>query len=128
MRGVRCSLLALLLACALLPCGTARSQSDPTPNAIEVELFMLIGRTMVWMGNTVGYTVYETTRVEARINGISGETISIFRLGEQEPGQHILPWDGTYHGTSAFAGRYEFELFFDDEYAVKFVFLARQRS
>jgi hypothetical protein len=125
MSGPRRIVLILLTIGILLPVGHAPAQSESGSGTIEVELFMLIGRSMVWMGNTVGYTVYETTRVEARINGITGETISIFRLGEQTPGRYLLPWDGTYHGQTAFAGRYDFELFFGEEYAVKFVFLAR---
>jgi len=83
------------------------------------EIYFVIGDSAAWMGNQIRYTVYSPSVVEARLLSGSGEIISIFRLGEQAPGQYTLPWDGTYEG-SPFAGYYTFELYFGDEYAAKF--------
>lgn len=82
------------------------------------EIYVTFGNAAAWMGNTISYTVYEPTVVEARLLSGSGEIILIFRQGEQQPGQYTLPWDGTYEG-APFAGLYTFELYFGDEYAAK---------
>lgn len=107
--------------------GTTLSAEPAAESPSQVELYAVIGRTTVWMGDRIRYTVYERTRVEARINGMAGDLITLLRIGEQEPGQYTLPWDGTYHG-APFAGRYEFELFFGVEYAAHFWFLCRPQE
>lgn len=78
------------------------------------------------MGPVIRYTVYERTTVEARFIGLTGELILVMPLGEQDPGQYTLPWDGTTDGGLAiFEGKYQFELFFGDEYAATFWFISK---
>lgn len=88
------------------------------------EIYIMIGQTGAWMGNSISYTVYEPTVVEARFLSGSGEIILICRQGLQAPGQYTLPWDGAYEG-SPFAGLYKFELYFGDEYAAQFPMIVR---
>ena len=84
---------------------------------------MLIGNRPIWFGSRIGYTVYEPTRVEARIKSMTGEIIAVFQEGEKQAGQYALPFDGTYNGVPL-AGYYTFELFFGDEYAAKYRMVA----
>jgi len=93
----------------------------------KVDLSYLVnGRRPIWMGPVIRYTVHVPTNVEARISGLTGELIIVLPLGMQQPGQYTLPWDGTADGGLAtFDGKYQFELFFDDEYACKFWFIAK---
>jgi len=115
----------LMLLCVAVPRDGA---SQPTDSSAPIaDFYVQFNRTPIWAGTNFGYTVYETCRVEARITNMSGELILIFPIGVQTPGRYMLPWDGTYHGISPLAGRYEFELFFDDEYAVNFWFLSHPR-
>ena len=113
----------LLVVCVLL-CSVsvidAKGGSGKT--AFPYEVYFLIDDLPVWMGDTISYTVYEPTVVEARFLSASGEIILIYREGEQGPGQYTLPWDGTSDG-SLFGGLYKFELYFGDEYAAKYVML-----
>jgi hypothetical protein len=115
---------ALAVAAAAFWTGPPLSADSNGADANQMELFIQIGRVPIWMGDRIRYTVDERTRVEARISGVSKELLLVLRIGEQEPGQHTLPWDGTYHG-APFAGRYEFELFFGEEYAARFWFLCK---
>ena len=94
--------------------------SKPRPS---VDLYMFIGEWPVWFGSTIRYTVYQTTRVEARVIGVTGEIILVLQEGEKQPGQYTLPFDGTYGG-SPLAGYYTFELYFGDEYAAKYQMVA----
>lgn len=91
----------------------------------KFEIYMFFSTEMaVWMGDQIRYTVTETTTVEARLLSIRGEIILLFQLGEQQPGQYTLPWDGTKDG-SPFAGMYTFELYYGDDTAAKFRFAVR---
>ena len=120
---IQCVAVAAMVVSTLWA-GPAISADAEDITEPQIELFIQFGRVPVWMGNRIRYTVDERTQVEARISGISKELLAVLRLGEQEPGQHTLPWDGTYHG-APFAGRYEFELFFGEEHAARFWFLCR---
>lgn len=93
----------------------------------KVDLSYLVnGRRPIWMGPVIRYTVHKPSNVEARISGLTGELILVLPLGVQQPGQYTLPWDGTADdGLATFDGKYQFELFFDDEYAAKFWFIAK---
>ena len=93
----------------------------------KVDLSYLVnGRRPIWMGPVIRYTVYQPTVVEARISSLTGELIIVMPLGLQQPGQYTLPWDGTAdEGLATFDGKYQFELFFDEEYAAKFWFIAK---
>ena len=93
-----------------------------TAPAFSIEIYFLIGEIPVWMGDKIGYTVYETTQVEARFLSAAGEIILIYREGERVPGQYVLPWDGTAEG-SPFGGYYTFELYFGDEYAAAYTII-----
>jgi len=97
------------------------------PIVSKVDLSYLVnGRRPIWMGPVIRYTVYEKTTVEARISGLTGELILVMPIGEQEPGQYTLPWDGTMDdGLVTFDGKYYFELFFGDEYGAKFWITAK---
>ena len=97
------------------------------PIVSKVDLNYLVnGRRPIWMGPVIRYTVYEKTTVEARISGLTGELILVMPIGEQEPGQYTLPWDGTMDaGLVTFDGKYYFELFFGDEYGAKFWITAK---
>ena len=88
------------------------------PGDRSFELYVMVGEIPVWMGNTIRYSVFETTLVEARFLTPAGEIIMILPEGERAPGQYTLPWDGTRDG-SQFVGFYTFELYFGDEYAAK---------
>lgn len=92
-----------------------------------VDVYILFDRTMVWMGDRFRFTLYEPARVEARFHAMLGEALDILRLGPMQPGQYTLPWDGLYQGVAPYAGKYEYELFFDDEYAVRFWFFCRPK-
>lgn len=107
--------------------GISRSERYGAPIESKVDLSYLIGtRRPIWMGPVIRYTVYEKTRVEARFTALSGEIVHVMRLGEQEPGQYTLPWDGTTaDGMVTFEGKYHFELFFGDEYAADFWIMSR---
>jgi hypothetical protein len=113
----------LLVVCVLLSSASlinAKGGSGKAGGLFEV--YFMIDDFPVWMGDTISYTVYEPTVVEARLLSPSGEIILLYRQGEQGPGQYTLPWDGTYEG-SPFAGLYKFELYFGDEYAAKHLML-----
>jgi uroporphyrinogen-III decarboxylase len=83
-----------------------------------VDIYMMIGKHSVWFGSTIGYTVYQPTKVEARFLSVSGEIVLVLKEGERQPGQYILPFDGTVNGGSM-AGYYTFELYYGDDYAAK---------
>ena len=87
--------------------------------------YLVNGRRPIWMGPVIRYTVYETTRVEARFISLTGELIEIMDLGEQTPGQYTLPWDGSTDEGALFEGKFQFELYFGDEYACKFWFISK---
>jgi hypothetical protein len=70
------------------------------------------------MGDQIRYTLAEPASVEARFLSISGEIILLLPIGQQEPGQYAVPFDGTKDG-APFAGLYLFELYFGDDYAAK---------
>lgn len=112
----------VVLACLGFPLShavsTANGNGAPRAQERPFELYFLVGEIPVWMGNTIRYTVYETTQVEARFLTPAGEIIMILPEGERAPGQYTLPWDGTVDGAQ-FAGFYTFELYFGDEYAAK---------
>ena len=113
----------LLVVCVLLSSASLiDAASGGGKTVYPYEVYFLIGDVPVWMGDTISYTVYEPTVVEARFLSASGEIILRYRQGEQAPGQYTLPWDGTYEG-SPFVGLYKFELYFGDEYAAKYVML-----
>jgi len=119
-RSVLLTALRTLCAAILLSFSALASAADrpAAPPAIPFEVYFLIGEIPVWMGDKIGYTVYEPAVVEARFLSASGEIMLIYREGERAPGQYMLPWDGTVDG-SPFAGFYSFELYFGDEYAAK---------
>ncbi len=102
--------------------GTAAKVQPQRPRPM-VDLYMLIGENPIWFGSSLGYTVYQTSRVEARIMTAAGEIVLIFNQGDQQPGQYTLPFDGTRDG-SPLAGYYTFELYFGDEYAAKYQMIA----
>jgi hypothetical protein len=120
---VRVTLTSLLLGASLLawPISTGgEPYGAPVVSKVDLE-YLVNGRRPIWMGPVIRYTVYEKTRVEARISALTGELILVMPIGEQDPGVYTLPWDGTMeHGLVTFEGKYFFELFFGDEYAAKF--------
>lgn len=130
---LRAWVTAVLCGCVLLVAGGksvgAPAADEPAADKLpKVDVYILLGRTMVWMGDRFHFTLYEPARVEARINSMLGEALDIMRLGPMQPGQHTLPWNGVYQGQSVYAGKYEFELYFDDEYAARFWFFCRPRE
>lgn len=106
---------ALLAGILLVPTRPAGSNGTPAP----FEIYILFGDTAAWMGDQIRYTLTEPASVEARFLSISGEIIVLLPIGQQAPGQYTVPFDGTKDG-SPFAGLYQFELYFGDEYAAKF--------
>lgn len=119
---------AVLFGCVLLVAEGTPAGAPAADELPRVDVYILLGKTMVWMGDRFHFTLYEPARVEARINSMLGEVLDIMRLGPMQPGQHTLPWDGVYQGGSVYAGKYEFELYFDDEYAARFWFFCRPRE
>jgi hypothetical protein len=102
--------------------------AEDHPSAIESKVdisYLVNGRRPIWMGPVIRYTVYETTRVEARFISLTGELVQILELGEQAPGQYTLPWDGSTDEGALFEGKYQFELYFGDDYACKFWFISK---
>lgn len=92
----------------------------PVDSKVDLQ-YLVNGRRPIWMGPVIRYTVYQKTTVEARIYALNGELVLILPVGEQEPGQHTLPWDGTSEGgVVMFEGKYYFELFLGEEYGAKF--------
>jgi len=122
LRGV---LAAIMLGVFWPAATTGEPYGWPIQSKVDLS-YLLDGRSPMWMGPVIRYTVYERMTVEARISALGGELVLVMRLGEQEPGQYTLPWDGTTDGgRTTFAGKYFFELFFGDEYATKFWFIAK---
>lgn len=127
-QALKCAVFA---AAATIGIATAPRESAGNPAQAEivskVDLSYLVGtRRPIWMGPVIRYTVYETTNVEARVSSLTGELVLILHVGEQQPGQYTLPWDGTTdEGTVTFEGKYQFELFFGDEYAANFWFSSK---
>ena len=125
---LRCAVCAAVatIVVATSPRATA---SNPAQQEIvsKVDLSYLVGtRRPIWMGPVIRYTVHETTNVEARVSSLTGELVLILHVGEQQPGQYTLPWDGTTdEGLVTFEGKYQFELFFGDEYAANFWFSSK---
>jgi len=115
---VRCFLIIVLAA----PRGTAAVPPPSLPPA-PVDLYMRIGEWPLWFGTTIRYTVYQPTRVEARVISVTGEITAVLQEGIKQPGQYTLPFDGNYHGAQ-YAGYYTFELYFGDEYAAKYEMIA----
>jgi hypothetical protein len=76
------------------------------------------------MGDQIRYTLKDPAKVEARFLSIGGEIILLLPIGEQQPGQYTVPFDGTMHG-APFAGLYGFELYYGDEYAAKLILAIR---
>lgn len=97
-------------------CAVEPPAGKPKP---VVDIYMRIGTHSIWFGSTIGYTVYQTTKVEARFLSVSGEIILVLQEGEKQPGQYTLPFDGTVNG-GPMAGFYTFELYFGDDYAAKY--------
>ncbi|MEW5700998.1 MAG: hypothetical protein AB1792_02040 [Candidatus Zixiibacteriota bacterium] len=121
--------LVLSLVASAIPSVPGGAESGKTYTPPEIDLYVYVGYHTIWAGDRFRYTVYDSTNVEARINGMTGELILILPIGRQGPGQYTLPWDGTMHeGTVPFAGKYQLELFFGEEYAAKFWFLCRPRD
>ncbi len=131
MRTAAKSILRILIAMVFIvgmPSGGIPSgEKYGAPVVSKVDLSYLVnGRRPIWMGPVIRYTVYEKTTVEARFISLTGELILVLPLGVQEPGQYTLPWDGTTDGGLAtFEGKYQFELFFGDEYATTFWFISK---
>ena len=124
-RAVAAMIKYLLIVCVLFSSASVIDAQNGSGNAIySFEIYFLMGDSAAWMGDTIRYTVYEPTVVEARFLSASGEIILIYRQGEQAPGQYTLPWDGTYEG-SPFGGYYTFELYFGDEYAAHYAMVVR---
>ncbi|GAB4322558.1 MAG: hypothetical protein Kow0074_14200 [Candidatus Zixiibacteriota bacterium] len=111
-------LVAGSLAWPPTPGARAAGDEGSVPEYDVGDVYFMIGEQPVWLGNRIRYTVYETCNVEARFITPSGEIIILLQLGEQEPGQYTLPWH-TDPIAAAMAGLYTFELYFDDDYAVK---------
>lgn len=103
---------------------TALKPGEAFESKVDIS-YLVNGRRPIWMGPVIRYTVYETTRVEARFISLTGELIEIIDLGEQTPGQYTLPWDGTTEQGAYFEGKYRFELYFGDEYAANFWFISK---
>jgi hypothetical protein len=122
LRGV---LAAIMLGVFWPAATTGEPYGSPIQSKVDLS-YLVNGRRPIWMGPVIRYTVYEKTTVEARISALTGELVLVMPLGEQEPGQYTLPWDGTTDGGLAtFDGKYFFELFFGDEYATKFWLIAK---
>lgn len=116
--------IAAVILSGMYPVSAADSESNTTTKP-QVEMFIMVGPHPIWAGSNFGYTVYQPSQVEMRVSTMTGELIIIMPIGLKQPGRYMLPWDGTYQGIAALAGRYEFELFFDHEYAAHFWFLSR---
>ena len=116
------------IALTLIVSATLRAQTDSfthTKSKTDIN-YLVHTRRPIWMGPEIRYTVYEKTRVEARFYALTGEMIQVLLVGEQEPGQYTLPWDGTLDGGLAqYEGKYKFELFFGDDYACEFWFTCK---
>jgi hypothetical protein len=116
------------VALALVVSATLWAQTDSfthTKSKVDIN-YLVHTRRPIWMGPEIRYTVYEKTRVEARFYALTGEMIQVLQVGEQEPGQHTLPWDGTLdEGLVQFEGKYKFELYFGDDYACEFWFICK---
>lgn len=114
-----------LAVCLFWPSAMALSE-EPAIAESKVDISYLVnGRRPIWMGPVIRYTVYETTRVEARFISLTGELIEIMDLGEQTPGQYTLPWDGSTDEGALFEGKFQFELYFGDDYACRFWFISK---
>jgi hypothetical protein len=107
--------------------GDSGGEEYGAPIQSHVDISYLVnGRRPIWMGPVIRYSVYETTRVEARFLALGGEIITVIVQENQPPGQYTLPWDGrTPDGLATFDGKYRFELFFDDEYVADFWIIAK---
>lgn len=105
--------------------GRRGSAAGPPPSRppVVIDLYMLIGEWPLWFGTTIRYTVYQPTRVEARVLSATGEITAVIEEGIKQPGQYTLPFDGNYHGAQ-YAGYYTFELYFGDDYAAKYEMIA----
>lgn len=126
--ATRCRFRVVVYALAVIAAWPASMTAEEKDTAVEskVDLSYLVnGRRPIWMGPVIRYTVYETTRVEARFISLTGELIEIMDLGEQTPGQYTLPWDGSTEEGALFEGKYQFELYFGDDYACKFWFISK---
>lgn len=117
--------VALIVATAWPKATSADSKTAELVSKVDLS-YLVNGRRPIWMGPVIRYTVHQPTIVEARITSLTGELIIVMPLGLQQPGQYTLPWDGTAdEGLATFDGKYHFELFFGDEYAAKFWFMAK---
>lgn len=124
----RLRIRAVVCALAVIAAWPASMTAGDTAATIESKVdvsYLVNGRRPIWMGPVIRYTVYETTRVEARFISLTGELIEIMDLGEQTPGQYTLPWDGSTDEGALFEGKFQFELYFGDEYACKFWFISK---
>lgn len=116
---------AVIIASAWPATTVGEAPGNEIVSKIDIS-YLVNGRRPIWMGPVIRYTVYEKTTVEARVISLTGELVLIMTLGEQDPGQYTLPWDGTTDdGLATFEGKYQFELFFGDEYAATFWFIAK---
>lgn len=115
---------ALTLIAAWPAAMTAEEKNAPVESKVDLS-YLVNGRRPIWMGPVIRYTVYEKTTVEARFISLTGELIEIMDLGEQAPGQYTLPWDGSTEEGALFEGKYQFELYFGDDYACKFWFISK---
>lgn len=123
---LRAGIVFLTLAGGAVWPGTMAAEDRNTTVQSKVDLNYLVnGRRPIWMGPVIRYTVYETTRVEARFISLTGELVQILELGEQSPGQYTLPWDGETDEGAMFEGKFQFELYFGDDYACKFWFISK---
>jgi len=124
---IACLVLGSLVPTILSAAGGAKPVKTYTPPPID--LYIYVERQVIWAGDRLRYTVYDSTVVEARINSMGGELILILPIGMQGPGQYTIPFDGTMSsGKVTFAGKYQLELFFGEEYAAKVWFLCRPRE
>lgn len=125
---LRLSLAAIAIASGVIWSSSAGITAVKPGETFESKVdinFLVNGRRPIWMGPVIRYTVYETTKVEARFVSLTGELIEIIDLGEQTPGQYTLPWDGSTEEGAIFEGKFRFELYFGDEYAANFWFISK---
>jgi hypothetical protein len=96
----------------------AAKEPQPVLTSHKADMYFYVDEWPVWIDSSIRYTVYDSTRVEARVLNVSDEIVLDLKEGLKAPGVYTLPFDGTLHG-SPLAGLYKFELYFGDDYAAK---------